>query len=78
MIIYSADKFNLFYQWKRPPALDSTLATRSRNFLTISICSHVIMSRIFFAVRHDGSFKPTLVHGGWERRDPWIQAFLGL
>lgn len=50
MIIYAADKYNLFYQWKRPPALDGTLAGRSRNFLTISICSHVIVTRIFFAV----------------------------
>lgn len=66
MIIYSADKFNLFYQWKRPPALDSTLATRSRNFLTISICSHVIMSRIFFAVRYERSFQAFL--GFWNLR----------
>lgn len=68
MIIYSADKFNLFYQWKRPPALDSTLATRSRNFLTISICSHVIMSRIFFAVRTIRSLSLFLV----ERWRIWL------
>jgi hypothetical protein len=49
--VYLADKYNLLYQWRRPPALDSTLARRSRNFLIISILSHVILSRIFFAVR---------------------------
>ena len=50
MVIYLADKYNLLYQWKRAPALDATLARRSRNFLTISICCHVVISRILYAV----------------------------
>lgn len=50
VMVYLADKYNLLYQWKRPPLLDDTLAARARNFLSISICSHVIMTRIFYAV----------------------------
>lgn len=44
------DKYNLLYQWKRPPLLDSTLARRARNFLVVGVAVHVIMARVFFAV----------------------------
>lgn len=45
------DKYQLLYEWKRPPLLDSTLARRARNFLVVGVAVHVVMARVFYAVR---------------------------
>lgn len=58
LVVSWTDKFNLLYQWKRPPLLDSTLARRARNFLVVGVAVHVIMARVFFAVR-----------GLWEKKE---------
>lgn len=46
------DKYQLLYEWKRPPLLDSTLARRARNFLVVGVAVHIVMARVFYAVRN--------------------------
>jgi len=48
-VCYWVDKYNLFYQWQRPPAVDATLASRSRLILLLTIFAHVFVTRVFFA-----------------------------
>uniref|UniRef100_A0A7S1XXG6 WW domain-containing protein n=1 Tax=Phaeomonas parva TaxID=124430 RepID=A0A7S1XXG6_9STRA len=46
---YVADKFALFYLWKRPPAFDGTLAKQVRFIVIFCVLIHFVMARIFFA-----------------------------
>lgn len=46
---FVADKFALFYLWRRPPMLDGTLAKQCRELIIFCVIVNLLMSRIYFA-----------------------------
>jgi hypothetical protein len=46
---YWVDKYSLLRIWRRPPALDESLAVQSRQYIILIVWVHLIMARIFFA-----------------------------
>eukprot|EP00611_Tribonema_gayanum_P002873 TRINITY_DN121_c1_g1_i4.p1 TRINITY_DN121_c1_g1~~TRINITY_DN121_c1_g1_i4.p1 ORF type:complete len:1018 (-),score=374.78 TRINITY_DN121_c1_g1_i4:750-3803(-) len=48
-ISYWVDKYCLFRLWRRPPALDGSLAAHSRLYMFLSIWAHVMITRVFWA-----------------------------
>jgi hypothetical protein len=46
---FCVDKYSLLRLWRRPPALDDSLATTSRVFLAMTVFAHITVSTNYFA-----------------------------